>query len=68
MRTSFKLSGLVRANSNAVERPMPDEAPVMRTVLPERRLDIWVGMVAVPGGAFGARVRLIDSFLLGTVG
>lgn len=29
--------GQVRANSRAVDRPMPEEAPVMRTVLPARR-------------------------------
>lgn len=39
-------AGLVRANSRAVERPMPEEAPVMRIVLPERRAaDDAVAMV-----------------------
>lgn len=31
------LSAAVRENSSAVARPMPEEAPVMRTVLPARR-------------------------------
>lgn len=32
--------GAVLANSIAVERPMPEEAPVMTMVLPVRRPDI----------------------------
>lgn len=46
MRTSLRLLGDVRANSKAVLRPMPDEAPVMRTVLPKRVFAIDVGMFA----------------------
>ena len=41
-RRSLRLCGEVRANSRAVERPMPEEAPVMRMVLPERRLPMAV--------------------------
>jgi hypothetical protein len=37
VRMSLRSSGWVRANSRAVERPMPDEAPVIKTVLPLRR-------------------------------
>jgi hypothetical protein len=48
-RMSFKLLGDVRANSKAVLRPMPEEAPVMRMVLPERRLDIDEDMVVGVG-------------------
>lgn len=40
-----KLSRLVRANSKAVDRPMPDEAPVMSIVLPARRLAAAEAMV-----------------------
>ena len=37
---SFRSFGKVRANSRAVARPMPDEAPVMRMVFPARRADM----------------------------
>ena len=39
VRMSLRFSGLVRANSSAVDFPIPDEAPVTSTVLPLRR---WV--------------------------
>lgn len=43
MRRAVRISrrlflGAVRANSKAVLRPMPEEAPVMTMVLPSRRL------------------------------
>ena len=37
----------MRANSRAVDLPMPEEAPVMRIVLPERRFDMAVDIVRV---------------------
>lgn len=40
VRISLRLSGELRANSRAVERPIPEEAPVMRMVLPERRFAV----------------------------
>ena len=49
VRMSLRSEGEVRANSKAVLRPMPDDAPVMRIVLPARRLEtaeaiawVWV--------------------------
>ena len=50
--------GHVRANSKAVLRPMPDDAPVMRMVLPERFLAVGVsggdgGILEVFGVALG---------------
>jgi hypothetical protein len=47
VRMSLRLWGEVRANSKAVLRPMPDEAPVIRIVLPWRFL-----AVEVRGGMF----------------
>lgn len=40
VRMSRRSFGAVRANSMAVLRPMPEEAPVMRIVLPSMRLEI----------------------------
>jgi hypothetical protein len=37
VRIREREEGDVRANSSAVERPMPEEAPVMRIVWPWRR-------------------------------
>lgn len=42
VRMSFSDEGDVRANSNAVLRPMPDDAPVINMVLPKRFLDMDV--------------------------
>lgn len=39
--------GFVRANSRAVDFPIPEEAPVMRMVLPSRRLAAAEDMVRV---------------------
>lgn len=47
------LDGAVRANSRAVLRPMPDEAPVMRTVLPARRFAAAEAMMVRIRGADG---------------
>lgn len=46
---SFRESGEVRANSRAVALPMPEEAPVMRIVLPERRFETAEDMVRTWG-------------------
>ena len=52
--------GEVRANSKAQDRPMPDEAPVMTIVLPDRRWDAedmarrWVRRVGESRYAEGA--------------
>lgn len=46
VRTSFRSSGLVRANSKAQERPIPDDAPVIRIVLPARRAAIEEDILA----------------------
>ena len=40
VRMSLRFWGDARANSKAVDRPMPDEAPAIRTVLPLRELGI----------------------------
>jgi hypothetical protein len=45
VRISLRFLGAVRANSCAVLLPMPELAPVIRTVLPSRRLAIAVDMV-----------------------
>jgi hypothetical protein len=37
VRIRWREEGEVRANSSAVERPMPEEAPVIRIVWPWRR-------------------------------
>jgi hypothetical protein len=42
VRISLRFWGEVRANSKAVLRPMPEDAPVIRMVLPDRFLDIDV--------------------------
>jgi hypothetical protein len=39
--------GAVRANSRAVDFPIPEEAPVMRMVLPSRRLAAAEDMLRV---------------------
>lgn len=44
---SLRFLGLVRANSIAVLRPIPDELPVMRTVLPDRRFSIAAAAEAI---------------------
>ena len=54
-RRSF---GDVRANSNAVLRPIPEEAPVMRIVLPCRRdamVEVMMGRVEVDANERGER-------------
>ena len=42
MRIRRRLFGDVRANSNAVERPIPDDAPVIIIVLPASRFAMVV--------------------------
>ena len=50
----FKSLGKVRANSLAVLRPIPDEAPVTRTVLPSRRFAIAVAIVRLTNAGWTA--------------
>lgn len=45
VRISLRDLGEVRANSRAVERPMPEDEPVIRIVFPERLVDMGEGMV-----------------------
>jgi hypothetical protein len=47
VRISFRELGEVRANSSAQDFPMPLDAPVMRIVLPDRRLPIAEAILSV---------------------
>ena len=68
---NLRFSGDVRANSFAVAQPMPEEAPVIRTVLPSRRLrmlDIFLVVGWVRRGRRGREiavrgVRVVDADL-----
>ena len=46
----LEAAGTERANSYAVDLPMPDDAPVMRMVLPWRRLSIVEAVEEDEGG------------------
>jgi hypothetical protein len=47
VRMSLRSSGCVRANSMAIDLPIPDDAPVTRIVLPLRRCDMLEDILAV---------------------
>lgn len=59
----MRFSGLVRANSSAVDFPIPDEAPVMSTVLPLRRLDIADTMLRGRGEWDGVLIVVVNEEL-----
>jgi hypothetical protein len=76
VKMSFRSSGCVRANSTAVERPMPEDAPVITIVLPLRRWamleDILVaerrwasGVVSLVGlrGRIEGRMRAVEVWI-----
>jgi len=72
----LRFFGDVRANSIAVLRPIPDDAPVTMIVLPSRRLPIAVAMVRVGSrwvqtscpierlGVVGLRYRRLKTLLV----
>jgi hypothetical protein len=59
----LRFLGAVRANSCAVLLPMPELAPVIRTVLPSRRLAIAVDMLLW----VARRVRGVKRDVMGVV-
>ena len=60
VRISLRDWGDVRANSKAVLRPMPEEAPVIRMVLPLRRLDTAEAIVRRRMFAIGELLGYVD--------
>jgi hypothetical protein len=54
---SFRFLGAVRANSFAVLRPIPEEAPVITIVLPSKRLAIAEAIVRLNANRIIGDVR-----------